>query len=447
MKDWIKKNNFPFSEKQIIFYNESNAKINIASGSVRSGKSYVLIHRFLKEITSDVPGKFVFTGKSEKTIRDNIIDPMNALINGEMQYHSGHGYCNLGSRIINVIGANDERAIGKIQGNTYGSALVDEIATLPQSYIDMLMTRLSIPESKMFAGTNPDSPFHWLKTEYIDKLREFPKKLKFFEFVLEDNPILDPEYIDFLKTRFSGLWYKRFIEGKWVQAEGAIFDFFDPDLHCVEKPSTYAKYYILGCDYGTTNAFAAVLIGFNDDSLRGKIWVEKEYYWDSKVMGYQKTNVEYANDLKRAFGDYPIRLVYLDPSAKSFEVELKRNKWPVRQAKNDVLDGIHCISNYLSQGALVICKSCKNLIKEFESYVWDDKSIRLGEDKPVKQRDHALDALRYAIFTRWGEKHSLREPSLEDRLQEQKQRRYQSNPMGYPGFTNSQGWQQSIGGF
>lgn len=441
MSCWTKKCEFPFSPKQIAYYNESDSKINIAAGAVRSGKSYIILHRFIKEIYHGPKGKFLFTGKSEKTIRDNIIDPINELLQGAMRYHSGHGYCTLGDRIINVIGANDERAVGKIQGNTYAGALVDEMATLPQSYVDMLMTRLSISDSKLFGGTNPDSPYHWLKADYIDKLSPFPEKLKVFNFQLEDNPILDQEYIDFLKKRFSGLWYKRFIEGKWVQAEGAVYDFFDSTRHVVREPPTYAKYYILGVDYGTTNPFAAVLIGFNDSYTGPKVWVEKEYYWDSKVMGYQKTDAEYAHILKEKFGPYSVQTVYLDPSAKSFETELKRNKWPVRQAKNDVLDGIRCVANFLSQGTMVICESCPNLLKEFESYVWDDRSVRLGQDKPLKQRDHALDALRYALFTKWGNRFSIEELSREQKLHQAEQRKWNANPMQYPGFTNSHGWE------
>lgn len=449
MTSWIKKFNFPFSEKQIRFYNEADSKINIASGAVRSGKSYILLHRFLKEIYEGPPGKFLFTGKSEKTIRDNIIDPMNNLVKGALRYYSGHGYCILGDRQINVIGANDERSVVKIQGNTYGGALVDEVATLPQSYFDMLMTRLSIKDSKLFGGTNPDSPYHWLKTEYIDKLREQPDKLKIFEFNLEDNPILDQDYIDFLKAKFSGLWYKRFIEGQWVLAEGSVYEFFDKAKHVCVRPPTYAKYYLLGIDYGTANPFAAVLVGFNDDyeSTHPALWVEKEYYWDSKAQGYPKTDAEYALDIKREFGDYPIRHTYLDPSAQSFEVELRRHRWPVKQAKNEVMDGIRTVSTFLSQRSLVICENCINLIKEFESYVWDEKAVKRGEDRPIKQRDHALDALRYVLFSHYGNKTSLKETSLEESRKKSEERRWQQNPMAYPGFTNSPGWQVMPGGF
>ena len=445
MPSSLKKSEFPFSEKQIRFYNESNAKINIASGAVRSGKSFIILHRFLHELLNGPDGKYIFTGKSERTIRDNIIDPMNVIVNGTMRYFSHHGYCTWQNRRINVVGANDERSVGKIQGNTYAGALVDEVSTLPQSFFDMLMTRLSIKDSKVFGGTNPDSPYHWLKSEYIDKLIDHEDKLKLFEFTLEDNPILDKEYIEFLKTKFSGLWYKRYIEGKWVLAEGAVYGFFTQSQHVRSTPPTYSKFYLLGIDYGTVNAFAAVLVGFND-SHSPSLWVEKEYYWDSKKEGYQKTDAEYADDLIRVFGDYPIRLTYLDPSAASFETELRRRRWPVKQANNEVMDGIRTVSTFLSQGDLVICENCKNLIQEFESYVWDERAVKRGEDRPIKQRDHALDALRYVLFTHWGTRTTLKETNTENAHLRSEQRRWQANPMAYPGFTNSPGWQVIPGG-
>jgi PBSX family phage terminase large subunit len=300
----------------------------------------------------------------------------------------------------------------------------------------------------MFVTTNPDSKFHWLKTDFLDKFADDPKELASFKFKLDDNPYLTDEYKDALKKEYSGLWYRRFIEGEWVQAEGAVFDFFDDDLHTVAEAPTYAKYFLLGVDYGTTNPFAAVLVGFNDDH-HPALWVEKEYYWDSRSMGYSKTDAEYFQDLKREFGGYPIKTIYLDPSAQSFEVELRRNKWPVKQAKNEVLDGIRAVSTYLSQGDLVIKKCCHNLLKEFESYVWDEKSVRLGQDKPIKQRDHALDALRYVLFSHYGHKHSLKELKREDAYYEAEKARYNRNPMAYPGFGpgGGHGWQVQGGSF
>ena len=377
-----------FSLKQESFFNESNARLNIAVGAVRSGKSHITILRFMKELLEGPDGKYLITGKSERTCLMNIIEPMQEFTGGLIRYNRGMGEFTLFDKKVYVVGANDERAEGKIRGATFAGALVDEITILPQSFFRMLLSRLSVDGSKLFGGTNPDSPLHWLKTDFIDRFQDDPNQLQYFKFNLDDNPILTDTFKNALKREYQGLWYKRFILGDWVLAEGAIYDFFDTSFHVVEQPPTYAKNYFLGIDYGTSNAFAAVLIGYNDDH-KPTLWAEKEYYWDSKIMGYQKTDAEYALDIQREFGGYPIRLIYLDPSAASFQTELRRNKMPVKQANNDVLDGIRCVSTLLSQGNLVICKNCVNLIKEIEGYVWDERAVKNGEDKPLKQRDHA----------------------------------------------------------
>ena len=434
-----------FSSKQIAYYNESNARINIAEGAVRSGKSYIILLRFLKELQNGPDGIYVVCGKSERTILHNVIEPLQRLTNGIIRYNRGLGEFTLFGRKVYCIGANDERAEGKIRGSTFSGALVDEITILPESFFRMLLSRLSVEGAKLFGGTNPDSPYHWLKADFIDKLSGDPAQLCSFKFNLDDNPVLTESFKNSLKKEYSGLWYKRFILGEWVLAEGAIYDFFDRSIHVRKEPPTYAKYYLMGIDYGTSNPFAAVLLGFNDDH-HPTIWVEKEYYWDSKEKGFQKTDAEYANDLRHHFEGYPIRLTYLDPSAQSFEVELRRQKWPVRQAKNDVIDGIRAVATYLSQGDLIICEGCKNLIKEFEGYVWDEKAVKRGEDKPIKSRDHALDALRYVIYSHYGLRSSLKETTREESYNQGQQKRFAANPMAYPGYTNSNGWQIMGGG-
>lgn len=430
-----------FSAKQLAFYNESDARINIAAGAVRSGKSYIILLRFLKELREGPPGRYLVTGKSERTCLMNIIEPLQEFTGGIIRYNRGMGEFTLWDRKVYVVGANDERAEGKIRGATFAGALVDEITILPESYFRMLLSRLSIEGSKLFGGTNPDSPLHWLKNDFIDKFEDDPKQLKHFKFNLDDNPILPETFKESLKKEYQGLWYKRFILGDWVLAEGAIYDFFDTSIHVKPTPPTYAKYYLLGVDYGTANSFAAVLVGFNDDH-KPNLWVEKEYYWNSKEMGFQKTDSEYAQDLQREFGGYNIRLIYLDPSAASFQTELRRQKMPVRQANNDVVDGIRCIATQLSESNLVICKCCTNLIKEIEGYVWDERASKRGEDKPLKQNDHAVDALRYVIFSHFGQKTSFKEINKSDVYQMSEQKKFAQNPMMYPGYTNSPGWQR-----
>jgi PBSX family phage terminase large subunit len=430
------------SRTQIIAHEQSNSRINIYMGSVRSGKSYIALRRFLKELRTGPEGEYIIVGKSERTVLHNIIEPLNGpeFMNGTIRYNRAYGEFKIFGKKVYVVGANDERAEGKIRGSTFAGALVDEITIIPETFFKMLLSRLSVADAKLFGTTNPDSPMHWLKTEFIDRKDELD--IAVFKFILDDNPSLGKAYKDNLKKEYKGLWYKRFILGDWVLAEGAIYDFFDTDIHVVKQPPSYAKNFYLGIDYGTTNAFAAVLIGFNDD-VRPALWVEKEYYWDSKEKGFQKTDSEYALDIEREFGGYPLTMIFLDPSAASFHTELRRHKKPVKPANNDVLDGIRFVGSLIAQGDLVICKECKNLIKEMESYVWDPKSVKLGEDKPIKQRDHALDAMRYVLFTQFGKKFVLRNISPEENYELAQQRKWKENPMQYPGYTNSQGWQRA----
>lgn len=421
------------SPKQISALNDSDAFVNVYEGAVRSGKSYVSLIRFMEHVYNGPEANYIVCGKSERTVMMNVIDPLQNFTGGIIRYNRGMGVFYLFGKKVYVVGANDERAEGKIRGPTFAGALVDEATLLPEGFFRMLLSRLTIDGSKLFATTNPDSPFHWLKHDFIDVNADDEKFLKTFKFVIDDNPSLSQEKKNELKRSYQGLFYKRFIEGCWVLAEGAIFDFFDHKLHVRKEAPTYAKYYVLGVDYGTTNPFAACLIGFNDDT-HPSLWVEKEYYWDSKTMGHQKTDLEYAEDIKRVFNGYPIRHIYLDPAAASFEVELRRHKLPVKQAKNDVLDGIRYVSNLITAGDLVIRAECVNLIKEIEGYVWDAKSARDGIDRPVKVRDHAVDAMRYALFTHWGHKDKLSE----------KQEIKPINPMQYAGYgPNSYGWQRA----
>lgn len=381
---------------------ESNARINIWIGAVRSGKTYASIWRFIKYIQHGPKGDLMIIGKSIDTIKRNIISELMDFLGIDVQYYAGNRIINLWGRKIYVVGANDERAVQKIQGATLAGAYVDEASLIPESFWAMLLSRLSIPGAKLFATTNPDSPFHWLKTKVLD---DKELDLKSWHFRLEDNPSLDDLYKINLIKEYKGLWYQRYIEGKWVLAEGTVYDFFDPKIHVMQfLPPHTAKFYILGVDYGTTNPCAFSLIGYNPDYYPN-MWVEKEYYWDSVKENRQKTDSEYAEDLVSFISEIPsmIRNVYLDPSAASFKVELQRQGVRnIVDANNDVLDGIRFVSNLLSSGTLQIHVSCKNLINEFGSYVWDNKSRDIGIDKPVKRSDHLLDSLRYCTFTHFG---------------------------------------------
>lgn len=382
------------SQKQKLSIAQSDAPINIWWGAVRSGKTYASLVRFLMEVADGPEGEYCIVARTYDSIKRNLVSQISQLIGADARYYSGKREMHIWGKTINLVGADDERSEAKIRGATFSGAYCDEGSILPESVFKMLISRCAMNNGKIFVTTNPDSPFHWLKRDYLTD----NKDVKDWHFILDDNPELSDVSKEYLKRQYKGIWSKRFIEGLWVQAEGAIYDMFGEDC-LIDYPGHLAHYYILGIDYGTTNPCAFVLIGVNLERFPA-IWVEDEYYFDSKIQQRQKTDSEYMDDLVKFINNRHVTTIYLDPSAVSFRVELRRNGFNnVLEAKNEVLDGTRFVGKYLSNGRMKVCRKCKNLIKEFHSYVWDTKSIKTGVDKPLKENDHALDALRYAIYS------------------------------------------------
>lgn len=433
------------SQKQINSFAHSNARINILEGSVRSGKSLIALMRFIEELRSGPNGQYVICGRSEITIIRNVISLLNEYLGNSVVYNKGQSSFNLFGKRVFCVGANDERAELKIRGATFAGALVDEITAIPESFFKMLLSRLSIEGAKLIGTTNPDNPFHWLKKEFIDREKELD--LKVFRFNLDDNPSLSEKYKNDLKKEYSGVWYQRFILGEWCLAEGLIYSMFDRSRHLFDKPHTFAEYYIAGVDVGSFNPSACVLVGYNS-KIRPNIWIEREYFFDSQSKGYQKTDGEIVQDLVQAFEGYPIKMFYGDPAASSFEVEMKRRRLPVCHADNDVIPGIRFVSSLFAQGDLAVCKPCAKTVEELFSYSWDPRGALDGKERPLKKNDHLMDAMRYALYTQWGKKQKLVEKTQSERFLEREQRKFNQNPMQYPGLSpGSWGWTNVPGSF
>jgi len=379
----------PMSQKQIKSFQESNSRINIFEGSVRAGKSFIALVRWLEFIRSGPAGPLVACGRTDATIKRNIVDPLFDLVGPSgLRYFPGKRELHIYGRVMMLIGANDDRAEAKIRGSEIVGALLDEITILPESFVKMLLSRMSIRGAKLFATTNPDSPYHWVKKDLIDRRNELDCSV--FSFRLDDNPSLDPSFKEALKKEYSGLWYKRFIEGQWVVAEGAVYDFFDEEVHTIKFPPHNPREYIVGVDYGTTNPTVFSLIGYSPNSYPN-IWLQEEYYYDSKEHNRQKSDFEYAEDFKKFIDGKHISAIYIDPSAASFKQELYRNGITnICDADNDVLSGIRFTSNLLTSGALKICQQCTRTIREFGAYVWDARATKLGKDAPMKVSDHCF---------------------------------------------------------
>jgi len=403
--DWV------FSPKARDSIRDSTARLNIWHGSVRSGKTISSIIRWLEFIsTAPRGGHLVMVGKTERTLRRNILSEVEKIV-GARQYHynAGEGVATILGREVFVYGANDERAEGKIRGLTVAGAYGDELSLWPESFYRQLLARMSARGAMMFGTTNPDGPYHWLKTGFIDRADTL--NLRAFHFGLDDNPALDPAYVDSLKAEYvpGSLWYKRFIEGLWVAAEGAVYDFFNEAEHTLTSlPDSFRPDgHWISIDYGTSNATSAGLYGAWRKAAPGDLSAVRldGYYYDGRATGRQKTDSEYAADLGEKFGEWKGKApIILDPSAASFKQELRRTGWKVIDADNSVIDGIRTQAKMLHNGEYKLLNTPGNrqAIRDYGAYLWDTRAQARGEDKPIKQNDHTKDEERYFLQTVFG---------------------------------------------
>jgi PBSX family phage terminase large subunit len=365
----------------------SNARLNLWSGSVRSGKTIASIIRWIWFVAHAPPGNLLMVGKTERTLRRNILDVVMDLVGPQnFRITSGLGECMLYGRKIYLVGANDERSESKIRGVSLLAAYGDEITLWPESFFTMLLSRLSEEQAKFFGTTNPDNPSHWLKRGYIDRKEAIG--LNLFTFTLDDNLTLPKDYVAALKIEYTGLWYKRYILGLWAMAEGSVYPAYQD---CVVSEVPKCDQYILGVDFGATNPTVYLLLGKHD-----KTWyVLRESYLQK--IGW--VNSQYAAELKPMIDGILPRYIDVDHEP-SFISEL-RNAYPgldIRYAIKDVLPGIQNVAQLMFSGRLKISDKCPKLLEELAGYIWDSKAQERGEDAPVKTNDHACDALRYACM-------------------------------------------------
>ncbi|WP_328818160.1 PBSX family phage terminase large subunit [Nonomuraea cypriaca] len=403
----------PLVAKQRQSVELATARLNIWDGSVRSSKTISSLMRFLRFVRTAPPGPLLMVGKTERTLKRNIIDPLIEMLGKKRcQFNAGSGELHLLGRVVYVAGAYNEGSVDKIRGLSLVGAYVDEVSTMPESFWTMLLTRLSIPGAQLFGTTNPDGPQHWLLVNYLERARvhldidgqlhhiDSPDTLNLhrFSFKLANNPNLTAEYIADVSAEFTGLWYRRLILGEWCLAEGVIWESWDPARHVVQQLPPIAQWLCLAMDYGTTNPFHALLIGLGVD---GRLYVGHEWRWDSKKQRGALTDAEYSERVRAwvtSLGITP-SYVIVDPSAKSFRVQLHRDGQTSTLADNEVVDGIRDVASLFATGRLLVHASCKELIKEIPGYAWDPDASEKGEDKPLKVADHGCDALRYGVRT------------------------------------------------
>lgn len=381
----------------------------IADGAIRSGKTLAMSLSFCLWAMTRFNGQnFAMCGKTVGSFRRNVLATLKLMLKSRGYAVEDHRADNMliirrgdVENSFYIFGGRDERSQDLIQGITLAGLLLDEVALMPESFVNQATGRCSVEGSKMWFNCNPAGPLHWFKTEWIDKRER--KGLLYLHFTMDDNLSLSEEIKARYRSMYAGVFYLRYIKGLWAVAEGLIYTMFAEaclyDKLAPHIPNTAQK--MIAVDYGTTNP--CVFLETWDDGET--VWIEREYRWDSRSeeaqrSGHpQKTDKEYADDMEEFMGSRPEDqcIVIVDPSAASFIQELRSRGWVVKAADNEVLDGIRKVSTMLASGRLRINRRCTGLCAEMQAYVWDDKAQERGEEKPVKQKDHGPDALRYRI--------------------------------------------------
>lgn len=366
-------------------------RINLLEGSVSSGKTWIsLVCWGFWLATMPQNQLYLMCGKSLTTLKRNCLIPLEAMFGqSNFSFSTSAKEAYLFGRRILLEGANDARSEGKIRGLTLQGAYCDELTLFPKDFFVMLLSRLRVPGAKLIATTNPDSPQHWLKREYIDRMAELD--MLTMRFLLEDNTTLDPQYVAAVKAEYTGVFYHRFILGEWCVAEGLIYPMFDKTVHVKSLPHPQGEWYV-SVDYGTLNAFSAGLWCYDGTTA----YRVAEYYYSGREQKRQRTNTQYLQSIQQLTAGKSISAVIVDPSAASFIAELRQAGFLVRKGKNDVVEGIRRTAAALEQGKLLFSPDCKNSFREFALYRWDESS---SQDRPIKENDHAMDDIRYFVST------------------------------------------------
>lgn len=395
---------FPFSQKQLQTLNWwcKGSKYGtkngiICDGAVRSGKTLCMLLSFVFwAFYAFNDTSFALCGKTISSLRRNVVTPMIPMLkslgfNVTEKISKNMLEIQRGSvkNRFYIFGGRDESSAALIQGMTLGGVLFDEVALMPRSFVEQALARCSLEGSKFWFNCNPEHPFHWFYNEWIKKSDE--KNMLYLHFTMDDNPSLSPKIKSRYQKLYTGAFYERFIEGKWVAADGLVYPMFSAERH-IKTANSFSEYY-LSCDYGTVNPFSLGLWGKGNDG-----WYRiNEYYHSSRNKGVQLTDEEYYGHLKELAGDKTITALIVDPSAASFIETVRRHgEFTVIKADNDVVTGINRVCTALRQNEIFISPVCTDAIREFSIYRWDNDIKR---DAPKKENDHAMDDIRYFVNT------------------------------------------------
>ena len=404
--------------KQLDFMLFNDKRINLLTGSVRSGKTYVSLLKwaiFVGTMPSD--NEFLMVGKTLTSLKRNCLLLLQELIGeSNFTFSISAKQGKLFGRTIWLEGANDDRAESKIRGMTLAGAYVDELTQIPEDFYKMLLSRLSVKNAKLYATTNPDTPNHWVKLDIIDNA-EIDKEV--WNFTLDDNVILkkeNEEYFEQLKKEYQsmgGVFYQRFILGLWVLAEGLIYKQFANNQEMFMRDMAVDEYgnklnfliVSIGIDYGATEGETELKATgitpyfkeawtIDEEKIKG-LYAPKDFY-EVFVKFYKRVVKEYGK-VTHVFADYGALGQVLTYGLNKY---LQENKIPIKVddcIKGKIIDRIYMDQMLFAQGRRFILKKCKYLKEAYEQAVWDEKREDERLDDGTTPIDD-LDASEYSMF-------------------------------------------------
>jgi PBSX family phage terminase large subunit len=418
------------SRKQLISLVDCDKrKISLWSGAIRSGKTFVSLIAFLIAITrAPRNGLIVIMGATLGTIYANIFtllqnpNTFSPLIADQVKYTEGAKTARILGREVLLVGASDSSGVKRIQGSTVALLYVDEAAIIPEAVWNMAVSRLSVEGARLLGTMNPASSNHWMRTKWLMKARA--KGVVWFHFTMDDNPSLPAWYRRQMERSFSGVFYDRFILGKWTNAAGAIFPMWDPKTHVIPWANMPRLERVIGVgiDFGMSNATVALMLGLTaerdiEGAPRPRLILMDEWAHDSRAESDDGVPTErlapsiQAAEMLTWMGqqhipnqaNIPPEYVVLDPSAAPLQEEFMRMGLATYQGDNEVGAGLATLSSLLApidgRPRMIATDRCTTWNSEITEYEWDPKAQAEGRDEPLKVKDHAMDAGRYIAHT------------------------------------------------
>lgn len=424
-----------------IVESQDTPQIALWAGAVSSGKTIASLIAFLIALqAAPHRGLIVVVGRTLQTIERNVLDPLQAdeLFGwcAPLVHHTlGSSVATVMGRTVHLVGASDVRSEGRIRGSTISLAYVDEATLLPQTFWMMLLSRLRTPGAKLFGTTNPDSPNHWLRKHFMLRSREVG--MRYWNFRLEDNPSLTAEYVARLRRQYTGLWYRRYIDGAWCVAEGVVYEGWDDAVHVVpafRPPDAWTRWWTV--DFGYVHPFICQFWAEDPD---GRLWLYREIVHTHRLVEdharqilaavrQPRTDIDWAalkrkpdpeNDRDWEWTEPRPRTVICDHDAEDRATLERHLRMGTSPAQKTVSDGIQALAGrlraagdgkarlFVMRGAVLerdplmeAAKAPIGLEEEIAGYVWDTGGGKKPKEEPLKEKDDSCDAARYMVAER-----------------------------------------------